>query len=1071
MSNDLYSTFQLNNATNCINSCVSLRNQGSLEDVLRHNFSSYLRLMFDDNPKWVELHISGTEALVQFSRDKSQHRGFVDSLVGATVIEYESNLRIQAKYTVGYNQVKEYCAGLLNLNYPVENIRGILSDTVQWFAYDVKFLATDKSTGFSARDIELIQIDSLNCEEDPSSNVLILDFLNKHLGRIGSRIPTAESINSDLGFESQLANEYLPRLKSALQEIFREKPEYADLIQSVWLKFVNSVRDQDSVDTFDIDFYIDEFYLTTISKFIGANVLEGVSIISDQEELKSIIAGEFFKLKGFDNVVEYDFFGWLNNLPVHETIIELTQKIQLDLRAYDYSETIEEDLFSNLFNELAEKSRKLLLGQAMTPSWLAKNIIENVINEIEGEPRLIDMCCGSGTFVVETLKIVSSDFEALPSINNSSKLLYCVTGFDIDPLAVILAKINWLMIAKPYLDMENLQSVHIPIYNADSLFAVTPVSEDLLDEDHYLLRLLDEKVSLPKHLLNPDNRLLFEQILDIGYSSIMTLNTLPEQDFFKDSLDSVIRQTNIQLSNELYESTLTFVNQYFTAIFKLNSTGKNGIWNFLILNSYRPALVEKSFNGIISNPPWLTLSRVAENPYKNHLYRLAEDLNIKPVGSSFLHIELATIFLLESIERYLTSDGVVGCVLPGTVLSGDHHHPFRSADYVHAGINFVVDQIWDLDKSIFNNRGIVLFGKKSEIQVDYPIKYNYVQQTSISADKDLFYSQLDSKSAWSTFLINRSSNNSYNSEFSQGADIMPRSLYFHEIDNSSNPNMVNLRAIDPISSQSKYLIKDSKKFPDFRIENSSVEAATIFPVIISNSLLPFHITPLPKALLPIVKTNGEWNSIPSTSVVTMSNGFKRFVSRASAKYGAGSNISTLWEWLNTRGKLSNQVLDNAQFIVCCGTGGEHVCAHYIKSTDYDFTRLIIDQTINYYIANSENEAIYLVGLLNNSLISNAINVFQTEGNFGARHIHSLPYRVIEKYNDQEPLHLAVVDKTVVLMTELEALYANTNDRNIERLRIPNESSIASKRLKTRELIKSLNAYAEYYDACALIINR
>ena len=115
--------------------------------------------------------------------------------------------------------------------------------------------------------------------------------------------------------------------------------------------------------------------MTTIAKCLCANVLSENALISNEEELKSILNGDFFKLKGYDNVVEYDFFGWLNNLPVHATIINLTRKIQLDLRAYDYTLTIEEDLFSNLFSELANKSKRLLLGQAMTPSWLANSIV------------------------------------------------------------------------------------------------------------------------------------------------------------------------------------------------------------------------------------------------------------------------------------------------------------------------------------------------------------------------------------------------------------------------------------------------------------------------------------------------------------------------------------------------------------------------------------------------------------------------------------------------------------------------------------------------------------------------
>src|SRR5690606_5068752 len=209
-----------------------------------------------------------------------------------------------------------------------------------------------------------------------------------------------------LGFDSLLSQEFLPRLTSAINEISSSNQEYAHLIESVWCKFVNSVQETGLEDNFDIAFYVDEFYITTIAKCLCANVLSETALISNEEEILSILNGTFFTLKGYNNIVEYDFFGWLNDSPVHQHIIDLVGQIQLDLRAYDYSIEIQEDLFSNLFSQLASKSRRLLLGQEMTPAWLAKSIVYKVVEELDEPPRLIDMCCGSGTFIVETIRLI-----------------------------------------------------------------------------------------------------------------------------------------------------------------------------------------------------------------------------------------------------------------------------------------------------------------------------------------------------------------------------------------------------------------------------------------------------------------------------------------------------------------------------------------------------------------------------------------------------------------------------------------------------------------------------------------
>jgi hypothetical protein len=1027
--------------------------------------------MFPGVPRWVTEHVRGAEAQVAFTRNQSQHRGFVDSLVDATAIEYESNLHNTTKFRTGYQQVKEYCAGLLNRGYPSGNIRGVLSDTVQWHAYNVRITNLEVQGDYSAEDIELIELESLDCQSNTNSNYLLLDFLTKHLGRIGSRLVNAASINADLGFESTLAGAYIPRLSAALQDISETNPEYSELIQSVWNKFVNSVRDDDTADTFDTNFYVDEYYLTTVAKFLCANVINGSALISDTNERNSILDGDFFKLRGYSNVVEYDFFGWLNNLPIHETIIELTEKVQLDLQAYDYSVTIQEDLFSNLFSELANKSRRLLLGQAMTPSWLANSIVKEVIDGITEPPQLIDMCCGSGTFIVETIKIVSADFtDNISSSEKKSKITSCITGFDIDPLAVILARINWLIVAKPFLEITGTDKITIPIYNADSLFAVTPVStnEDL--DESFVLRLSDHEVALPKQLLVPANDFLFEKIMDVGYSLLTQLSELPGPEFYEETLDRLLTQTDQELTDSERVAFTQFMQAYYPAIFELHSEGKNGIWNFLILNSYRPALVEHSFNGLVSNPPWLTLSRIADNPYREHLQNLANEFNIRPSGPAFLHTELATIFLLSSVERYLSTDAVIGCILPGTLLSGDHHHPFRNMEYRESGIHFKISEIWDLDKSIFNNRGITVFGTKTDEPNLNPIPAKLIQSRTENEEINLFLSTLDTKSAWTPFYINDTRTDSYVNHFVQGADIMPRSLYFHDITNYDASSVhTDINPINKQTSDKAYLLKDSKKFQDFRIERSQVETSVLFPVMISNALLPFHITDPPIAILPIEKHENRWRCIPVTSLVSMSTGFQRWVSRASSNYDDG-NITSLWAKLDTRKKLSKQLLPPMGYVVCCGTGGGYVCAHYLNHDQVDFNRLVLDQTVNYYHTNDENEAIYLVGLLNSPTISEAISAFQAEGNFGARHIHSLPYRLIEPYDSDNASHQNVVAQTTALITALNDFFSASSDPSILRLRMPNESSISFKRRRIRELMTSLPSFGSYVEACNSVIN-
>ena len=93
------------------------------------------------------------------------------------------------------------------------------------------------------------------------------------------------------------------------------------------------------------------------------------------------------------------------------------------------------------------------------------------------------------------------------------------TGFDIDPLAVSLSKTTWVVTLAPEIKAATAPIV-IPVYHADSLFAVTPVSAALPflgDEEPIDVSLDGTSCSLPHALVQPEYRDLFDRIVDWAY--------------------------------------------------------------------------------------------------------------------------------------------------------------------------------------------------------------------------------------------------------------------------------------------------------------------------------------------------------------------------------------------------------------------------------------------------------------------------------------------------------------------------------------------------------------------------
>ena len=150
-----------------IRRCILLRDSGQVEAVLRTEFASRLRLIFPypEDDSWINHYSSGTEArtIIGQIAGGTANR-FIDNLVGSTTIEFESDLRIHTKWNEGYGQVKEHAAGLVRGGTPISQVRGILSDTVDWYAYEALLEPGIQPEHCTAHNVNLRPLDSFSPE-------------------------------------------------------------------------------------------------------------------------------------------------------------------------------------------------------------------------------------------------------------------------------------------------------------------------------------------------------------------------------------------------------------------------------------------------------------------------------------------------------------------------------------------------------------------------------------------------------------------------------------------------------------------------------------------------------------------------------------------------------------------------------------------------------------------------------------------------------------------------------------------------------------------------------------------
>lgn len=1060
---------------------VAFVQEGKAEYVLRHALSSKLPLMFPEQPWWTKAHVSGTEALAKFHELGKKRRGFVDVLVGSTVIEYERDLNGQGTFDHGLHQVRQYCAAQLNAGIRPDHLIGVLSDIVRWHAFNVSGVkdlsAVPGATSYGPEHIELTEIESCDLSAAGEIEARKLGaFLVRWLGREGGRLLAADTLAKDLGFNSPFCQVHLVKSGKVVDTAFARDPAYSGLIATLWTDFISYLGGEAAAGTFDRGSYVGELYILTLAKLICANVLSGKGLISDDVELQSILDGSFFKARGLPNLVEYDYFGWLNAGPYVSDLVEVAREIQDDLRAYDFESSPAEDLFGSLMAQLAARSQRLLLGQEWTPTWLARKLVDHVMSALpkDQQPRFVDMCCGSGAMVVETVKrtqqrLLAAGYAAgQPAALN--ELASAITAFDIDPLAVMLAKAGWVLASKEWLVPGH--ETQIPVYHADSLFANTPITKvfSASGEEHRKLNLDTEVVELPQFLITSSRQTLFDAMLSRGYEMAMSSaaaasTTLRDHDI-ETLVDAVVADTGVPLSLDEKATSIDFCKKLLCALERLQRAGRNGIWAFVLRNSFRPMLMAGRFNGVVTNPPWLALSKIASNPYQFALKSKADAYGIKASGSSHLHVEIATIFLLHAVDRYLAPNAVIGCILPDTVLNGSHHEPFRSHGYLTANrpVQFAPSEIWKVESKTFKNEAIVLFGSKALPSGATSFRGRKVSKSS-DAPSTYYIVSSGGRSAWTTTApaapaVKLGRNMSIGPSFRQGADVMPRGIVFHAVAKSGSG-----WNLGPISAGSPFyfLRSDGHVLKDFKLMASGVSDQLMFDVLISKHLAPYELATGSKGLLPFKYGVAGWEARSAPSIAALGAATSGAMNTALA--AISKSVDEFFESVDTdRKKLSGQGWAGQDWIVFASAGGKLPCAAYVRGDQIPCYKTVIDQTLYWGKVPTEEEAMYITALINSPAVIDVIRAHQPRGAFGERHIHKLAFDRTPAYNPALSEHAAVVATAKILLAQWAARRLQADITPY----LSSDKHMITRRKKIRTALESLPGWGGYAAAARAV---
>ena len=458
------------------------------------------------------------------------------------------------------------------------------------------------------------------------------------------------------------------------------------------------------------DLFVRHTYLTAvIGLAVQATFRIEIAAVAEHDAEGLLKGRQLQNATGLHGIVESDFFAWPteveDGLPLIRTLARRLARF-----AWDRAPP---DIGAMLYETVIPPDERRQLGEYYTPAWLARVMVRELIEQPLAQ-RVLDPACGSGTFVVEAVGhfLAAAERDELDPGATLDRLLDAVTGVDVHPVAVHLARAAWVLAARPAIqaasDAGYSEPIAVPVYLGDALqlryygdlFAQRDVPVYVDDERNTVLR-------FPRRLVEQANA--FDALMSDVAGAI------------ESGGDPTLALNDHRISDAEERATL---HGTIAEMRRLHAEGSDHIWAYYSRNLVRPvALEQRKVDVVIGNPPWLNYNKTASTLRTALEEQSKNRYGIWTGGRYATHQDVAGLFFTRSTHLYLRDGGVIGMVLPHSALQTGQYAKWRSGEW-HAersNIALTVDlgykPAWDLEKlepnTFFPIAAAVVFAKRT----------------------------------------------------------------------------------------------------------------------------------------------------------------------------------------------------------------------------------------------------------------------------------------------------------------------------------------------------------------------
>ncbi len=428
------------------------------------------------------------------------------------------------------------------------------------------------------------------------------------------------------------------------------------------------VRVESKEELFAFVFALENYYALILHIFAckrlnGSTVPAGASVLNPA----------FFLKKGIAN---YDCDDIYKVYQADASCLHVLNLVIKEARSWA-TVTGDYDVIKKIFEALFPREVRHSMGEFYTPDWLAEYVVEQITakDKIPHVRTYLDPTCGSGTFICCVVaKFVKENAEVLKN----------VYGMDINPLAVLAAKTNYLLACSDEF-LEREKPVIIPIFTVD-IADPTRYAPGLSGYDYSVC---GQQITLPRRAY------CYKEYRALLLASVGCQGG---------SLPADLASVAAQLEGADVSAVRRFMSQF-------------------------AGLCLPQVDYVVGNPPWVNWEYLPAD-YKErtaHVWQYYELFDYKGMNSIFVKEDIAALVTYAAADKFLKQRGQLGFVIKETLFkSSKHGAGFRKFHLAPGNVDlnpFRVDDLTEFKPfPEVNNRTAILFLRKGE-KVQYPTAY------------------------------------------------------------------------------------------------------------------------------------------------------------------------------------------------------------------------------------------------------------------------------------------------------------------------------------------------------------